>query len=98
MLGGRGLDRHFQFIVASGETPAGKPAPIRTARRPHCTAIRRQTCVAIEDSRWGIESAKAAGLWCIGITHTYPVSELLEADAIVTSLAELTPDLIRTLA
>ena len=48
--------------------------------------------MAIEDSRWGIESAKAAGLWCIGITHTYPVAELLEADAIVTSLAELTPD------
>ena len=97
MLGGRGLDRHFRFIVAAGETPAGSPPRIRTARRPPCTAIRRQPCVAIEDSRWGIESAKAAGLWCIGITHTYPVSELLEADAIVTSLAELTPELIRTL-
>ena len=71
--------------------------PIRIARRRRCTAIPPEACVAIEDSRWGIESAKAAGLWCIGITHTYPVPELLQADAIVSSLAELTPELIRTL-
>ena len=98
MLGGRGLASHFQFIVAAGETPAGKPAPDPYRKAAALHGHPPAACVAIEDSRWGIESAKAAGLWCIGITHTYPVSELLEADAIVTSLAELTPDLIRTLA
>ena len=98
MLGGRGLVSHFQFIVAAGETPAGKPAPDPYRKAAALHGHPPAACVAIEDSRWGIESAKAAGLWCIGITHTYPVSELLEADAIVTSLAELTPDLIRTLA
>jgi beta-phosphoglucomutase len=96
-LRGRRLDRHFTFIVAAGETPAGKPAPDPYARAAALHGVAPETCVAIEDSRWGIESAKAAGLWCIGITHTYPVSELLEADAIVTSLAELTPELIRGL-
>ena len=91
------LDRYFRFIVAAGETPAGKPAPdpYRQAAKLHGHSP--ESCVAIEDSRWGIASAKSAGLWCIGITHTYPVSELLEADAIVTSLAELTPDLIKNL-
>ncbi len=97
MLGGRGLGRYFQFIVAAGETPAGKPAPDPYRKAAALHGHPPEACVAIEDSRWGIESAKAAGLWCIGITHTYPVAELLEADAIVTSLAELTPDLIRTL-
>ena len=97
MLRSSGLDRHFRFIVAAGDTPAGKPAPdpYRKAARLH--GHPPAACVAVEDSRWGIESAKAAGLWCVGITHTYPVSELLQADAIVTSLAELTPELIRTL-
>ena len=96
-LQGSGLNRYFRFIVAAGETPAGKPAPdpYRQAAKLH--GYPPESCVAIEDSRWGIESAKSAGLWCIGITHTYPVSELLEADAIVSSLAELTPDLIRNL-
>jgi beta-phosphoglucomutase len=97
MLGGRGLDRYFQFIVAAGETPAGKPAPDPYRKAAALHGHPPEACVAIEDSRWGIASAKAAGLWCIGITHTYPVAELLEADAIVTSLAELTPDLMRTL-
>ena len=54
------------------------------------------SCLAIEDSRFGIESAKSAGLWCVGITTTYPVSELMAADAIITSLDELTPELIRS--
>jgi beta-phosphoglucomutase len=98
MLRGRGLDRYFRFIVASGETPASKPAPDPYRKAAALHGHPPERCVAIEDSRWGIASAKAAGLWCIGITHTYPVSELLDADAIVTSLEELTPDLIRTLS
>ncbi len=97
LLKGRGLDRYFRFIVASGETPASKPAPDPYRKAAALHGHPPETCVAIEDSRWGIESAKAAGLWCIGITHTYPVSELLDADAIVTSLEELTPDLVQTL-
>ncbi len=97
MLRSRGLDRYFRFIVASGETPAGKPAPDPYRKAADLHGHPPETCVAIEDSRWGIESAKSAGLWCIGITHTYPVPELMQADAIVTSLAELTPELIRTL-
>ena len=37
--------------------------------------------MAIEDSRWGIESAKTAGLRCVGITQTYGAGELASADA-----------------
>jgi beta-phosphoglucomutase len=89
------LRRHFRFIVASGDTPRGKPAP-----DPYALAARRHArppyaCVAVEDSRWGIESAKAAGLRCIGITHTYPQAELTQADVVIDSLEELTPGLVR---
>jgi HAD superfamily hydrolase (TIGR01549 family) len=97
MLRGRALDRYFRVIVASGETPESKPAPDPYQKAAALLGHPPEACVAIEDSRWGIASAKAAGLWCIGITHTYPVAELLEADAIVSSLGELTPELIRTL-
>lgn len=91
------LESHIRFIVASGETPAGKPAPDPYAKAATLHKVPPAQCLAIEDSRWGITSAKAAGLWCIGITNTYAVSELLDADAIITSLDELTPELIRTL-
>jgi beta-phosphoglucomutase len=97
MLRGRQLDRYFRFIVASGDTPAGKPAPDPYRRAAELHGVPPGACLAIEDSRWGIESAKTAGLWCIGITNTYPVSELLEADSIITSLTELTPLLIKAI-
>ena len=83
MLRGRSLDRYFRFIVAAGETPEGKPAPDPYLKAALLHGQAPVECVAIEDSRWGIESAKAAGLHCVGITHTYPVNELLTADAIV---------------
>ena len=91
------LDRHFSFIVASGDTPNSKPAPDPYARAAHLHAVPPENCVAIEDSRWGIESAKAAGLKCVGITNTYAADELHTADAVVASLDEFTAELIRAL-
>lgn len=97
MLRGRGLSQYFRFIVASGDTAASKPAPDPYRQAAALHGVDPSTCLAIEDSRWGIESAKTAGLWCIAITNTYPVTELLDADAIITSLDELTPELIRNI-
>jgi beta-phosphoglucomutase len=94
MLRASGLEPLFKFVVASGDTSRSKPAPDPYARAAELHGLPPSACLAIEDSRWGIESAKAAGLWCIAITNSYPVSELLDADAIITSLDELTPRLI----
>ena len=89
------LANSFRFIVAAGDTPMSKPAPDPYRRAAALHGIPPESCLAIEDSRWGIESAKAAGLACIGITNSYPASELDVADAVIASLAEFTPDLIR---
>ena len=91
------LRQYFRFIVGSGDTPRGKPAPDPYALAASLHAQPPDTCVAVEDSRWGIESAKAAGLRCIGITHTYPRGELLHADAVIERLEDLTPALVRAL-
>ena len=68
------LEDCFRFIVAAGETPRASRRRTRIGGRRSCTACRPAQCVAIEDSRWGIESAKGAGLRCVGITQTYPAS------------------------
>ena len=58
----------FSVIVAAGETPHGKPAPDPYARAlalladQHKSTIRPERSVAIEDSHWGLESARAARL------------------------------------
>lgn len=98
IVGRHTFQRHFRFIVAAGDTPLSKPAPDPYRKAAELHGVGAPCCLAIEDSRWGIESAKAAGLWCVAITHTYPVAELMAADAIVGSLDDITPDLIRSLA
>jgi beta-phosphoglucomutase len=91
------LDRHFRSIVAAGDTPAGKPAPDPYRRAAELHGRAPGECLAIEDSRWGIEAAKTAGLMCVGITHSYPARELAAADAVITRLDEFSPELVRTL-
>jgi beta-phosphoglucomutase len=92
-----GLRDCFAFIVASGDTPSSKPAPDPYLRAAALHGREPEACVAIEDSKWGIQSARSAGLACVGITQTYPRGELAGADHIVDSLDELTPVLIRAL-
>jgi HAD superfamily hydrolase (TIGR01509 family) len=85
-----GLTSAFKTIVASGETPQSKPAP-----DPYALAVKRlgvnPACTAaIEDSRWGLQSARAAGLRTVAITHSYSTDELSPyADLVVSSLEEI---------
>jgi beta-phosphoglucomutase len=97
VLRGARMERHFRFIVASGETAESKPAPDPYRRAAELHGHAPKECLAIEDSRWGIESARAAGLRCIAITHTYPADQLSHADRVVESLAEFTPALVQSL-
>lgn len=90
------LDR-FRFIVASGDTPRSKPSPDPYARAAELHRLQPGQCLAIEDSAWGIASAKAAGLACVGITHNYPPSALGAADAVIDTLGEFVPAFIRSL-
>jgi beta-phosphoglucomutase len=94
ILNRSGLRHHFRFIVGSGDTPNSKPAPDPYRRAAELHGLAPGACVAVEDSIWGIESARAAGLRCIGITHTYPRGALGTADVIIDSLDELTVPLI----
>ena len=98
MLDRAGLLEHFRFIVGSGDTPNSKPAPDPYLRAAELHGIPAQECVAIEDSRWGLESARAAGMKTIGVTHTYPADQLGSPDRIVMSLDEITEVLIGTLS
>jgi len=95
VLDGANLTHHFKAIVAAEDTAAGKPAPdpylraVALLSESVGDAVLAADCVAIEDSRWGITSARAAGLRTVGVTSSYDAGELSEADLIIGSLAEL---------
>ena len=103
LAAGGGLQDQFSAIVATGDTAEGKPfpAPYQLA----FTQLRDRTqgniearyCVAIEDSHWGLASARAAGLRCVGVTNTYPANELPGADLVVSGLDKLTLEILETL-
>jgi beta-phosphoglucomutase len=92
-----GLGHYFRFIVASGDTPLSKPSPDPYLRAAQRHGLLPAECVAIEDSRWGLASARDAGLVCVGITTTYGRQELGLADRVIDSLSEFTPAFIRSL-
>jgi beta-phosphoglucomutase-like phosphatase (HAD superfamily) len=50
--------------------------------------------VAIEDSRWGLESARLAGLKTIALTTSYPAADLGRADLVLASLDDITVDVV----
>jgi HAD superfamily hydrolase (TIGR01509 family) len=96
-----GLTPFFRATVSSEEVERGKPAPdvyLEAARRLDVLAGR---CAAIEDSENGIRSAKAAGMRVLAVPNPrYPPGEdaLAEADAVLDSLAELSPEVVASLS
>jgi HAD superfamily hydrolase (TIGR01509 family) len=85
----------FGVIVAAEDTPASKPAPDPYLRALELLSAQTgrdlpaASCVAVEDSRWGLESARAAGLRTVGITNSYEGAQLIGADLIIASLDDL---------
>ena len=46
-------------------------------------------CIVIEDSHWGLEAARAAGMHTVAITNSYDADQLAMAEKVVTQLSEL---------
>jgi beta-phosphoglucomutase len=96
MVGAAGVADLFTTIVASGDTEESKPAPapyqlaFTQLRERTGLALDPERTVAIEDSRWGLASARGAGLRCVGVTSSYQAHELTGAELIVSGLADLT--------
>ena len=103
ILDGAHLRSQFAVVVASGDTPQSKPSPapyvLAYERLKEATGLDldRRRCVAIEDSRWGLESARGAGLRCVGVTSSYAANELQAAELIVSGLDTLTLESLDTL-
>lgn len=99
-----GLRTLFPVIVGADQTERSKPHP--DPYRKAFTLLRAQSgrdlivsrTVAIEDSRWGLVSAREAGLRCVAVTNTYPEAELqADAELVAPGLNRLTLDALDAL-
>ncbi|MCR4368492.1 MAG: HAD family phosphatase [archaeon] len=79
----------FSAIVGADEVSRGKPDPEGYLKAAKMLGAKPSECVVIEDSIFGVKSAKAAGMKCVALTNTYDRNFLLDADLIVDSLEGL---------
>lgn len=102
VLEAAGLSSLIRVIVASGETPRSKPFPDPYQRALELladeTASRAPfdsgSCLAVEDSPWGIDSAHAAGLRVVAVATSYDAARLAAADAVVQRFSDLSLSLM----
>jgi HAD superfamily hydrolase (TIGR01509 family) len=88
-------------IVSAEDTDRCKPDPqgytlaLEGLRRRggHLAGLAPRACLVVEDSLAGVESAKGAGMWAIGVPNTYSPEQLRRAgaDDVVDGLPALTP-------
>jgi len=91
MLRRFGLQSSFKVVVSADELEGeGKPSPaiyLLTAQR---LGVSPTSCIAIEDSKNGVLSAKNAGMFCIGFRNGFnEEQDLSKADMIIHGFAEL---------
>lgn len=98
ILTGAGLRGRFHVLVAADDVSEGKPSPegfltaIRLLNRdcvPASEILLPEECLAVEDSPWGIEAAKKAGVRCLGVLTSYPRDRLAGADLIAKDVGSL---------
>lgn len=97
ILTAAGLAGFFGAIASVEDVTRGKPAPDLYLVAAERLGVPPSACVAIEDSPWGLASARAAGMLTIGIPNTTGVEALRAADRVVRSLDEVTAEWLRAI-
>ena len=96
------LDNFFQSITSADEVLNCKPDP-----EPFLKALDKikkdkkemlpSECLVLEDSVYGVEAAKAAGMKCVAVTNSYEHNFLNDADLVVDGFNELQTDTLEGL-
>ena len=95
-----GVRACFAAVVSSEEVARGKPAPDVYLAAARELDVDPKDCAAVEDSTNGIKSAVAAGMRTIAVPNRQfrPDDDVLASAAVVvSSLAEVTVDLVASL-
>jgi HAD superfamily hydrolase (TIGR01509 family) len=79
----------WDAVVSAEDVVNKKPAPdifLAAARKLN---LAPGECVVIEDAVNGVEAAKAAGMHCVAVAHTFAPEKLLSADLVRSSIEQV---------
>lgn len=85
------IHRLFDLTVAGDQIKQGKPSPEPYLTAARIFGINPQDCLVVENSPFGIASAKRAGMFCIALTTSLPKVYLQKADIVVDRLEQIIP-------
>lgn len=101
-----GLLGRFKVLVTAEDVEESKPDPQGYLRALEALnsqpplperLLHPHEVLAVEDSPAGLAAAAAVGLATLAIAHSYPAARLGEADVVVESLRDLTPERLERL-
>lgn len=84
-----GIKNHFLSIVSADDVPNHKPAPDCYIEASRLANIDPKISYAVEDSVSGVNAAKSAGLFTIGVVNSVPKERLKDADLILDNTPQV---------
>lgn len=91
-----GIEDMFEIKVSCDDVKRGKPDPEIFLKTAEKLKLEPEQCAVIEDSRFGVQSAKAAGMFTIGFrSPNSSGQDLSAADKVVDDLEEVKSSLTR---
>ena len=82
-------EESWDSVVSGEQVNQNKPAPEIFLLTAHKLGIAPEACVVLEDSVNGVRAAKAAGMRCVAVAHTFPASRLQEADVVRIKISDV---------
>jgi HAD superfamily hydrolase (TIGR01509 family) len=79
----------WQAVVSAEDVVHKKPAPDIFLAAARKLGVAPEECVVVEDAVNGIQAAKAAGMRCVAVAHSFPREKLLQADLVRETIAEI---------
>lgn len=79
-----GLADRFDVVCTTAEVEHGKPAPDLFLLAARKLGVAASSCAVVEDALPGVEAARAANAYAVGVTTSLPASALIEAGAHAT--------------
>ena len=79
----------WDAIVSAEDVARKKPAPDIFLAAARKVSLSPDECVVIEDAVNGVGAAKAAGMRCVAVAHTFPPQELQSADLLRVTILQV---------
>lgn len=89
------IESYFQTLTSGDDVVHGKPHPEIYQLAASRLKVPVEECIAIEDTSYGVQSSKEAGMKCVAFPHPYTRhQDFSRADISVASLNEISLELL----